>query len=254
MWLDVLMCVYPQAWRERYEDEYRAMLEQCDLSLADWLDMLVSACETRLLDTKGYLMKDLLNRVTGVLVVLSGVLMMSAFFIPDENTAEFFFAVGPLLSLAMIPAMHRVLSIHRPQWSRAVMAIGVTSILLLIVTFKLGAMAILPDTSLMLISFSAMVILGVWLVSVNGLAISTGTIPNVFGAIGVAIGVAWIIVMSVSLWTSLLDVQLYQYPALMTLQSISILMLLGCYILWAISTGILFISGNVSRKLQVSYG
>ena len=254
MWLDLLMRLYPQAWRERYEDEYRAMLEQCNLSPTDWLDMLVSACETRLRHTKGHLMKDLLNRLTGLLVILSGILMISAFFIPHEDTAEFFFAIGPLFSLAMIPAMHRVLKIHNARWSRAVMALGVTTILLLAITFVLGTMAILPDTTLMLVSFSAMIVLGVWLVSVNSLAISTGTLPNALGAIGVVIGMAWIIVMSVSLWTSASDVRLYEYPALITLQNLSILTLFGGYMLWAFSTGILFISGQVSRKLQVSYG
>ena len=43
-----LVRLYPQAWRERYEEEFVAMLEQRSISLLDVLDMVLGALEARL--------------------------------------------------------------------------------------------------------------------------------------------------------------------------------------------------------------
>lgn len=252
MWVDWLLRVYPQAWRERYEDEYRAMLEQCDLSLADWVDMLISACETRLLDTKGHIMKDLMNRLTGGIVLLSALMIIAVFLIPDEDTAEFYLVLAPLLSLGMIPAMHRVLKIHKPLASRLVMGMGVLSIVLLIGAFIIG-IAFAPSSFVGILATSAFVLLGIWLISVNALAIRVGTLPAALGVIGIIVGVAWCYSITLTMITSLYDLRLYDYPILVTLQNMSVLALLSGYMLWALSTGLLFITGQISRKLQLSY-
>ena len=43
-----LLRLYPRAWRNRYEDEFAALLEQCPLSLSDLLDIFVGAIDARL--------------------------------------------------------------------------------------------------------------------------------------------------------------------------------------------------------------
>lgn len=252
MWLDWLLRLYPQAWRERYEDEYRAMLEQYDLSLADWVDMLISACETRLLDTKGHIMKDVMNRLTGGIVLLSALMIIAVFLIPDEDTAEFYLVLAPILSLGMIPAMHRVLKIHKPLASRIVMGIGMLSIVLLIGAFII-VIAFTASQFAGMLATSAFVLLGIWLISVNALAIRIGTLPSTLGIIGIVVGVAWCYSISVTMITSLYDLRLYDYPSLVTLQNMSVLVLLGGYLLWAFFTGLLFITGQISRKLQLAY-
>ena len=43
-----LLRLYPRAWRNRYEDEFAALLEQCPFSLSDLLDIFVGAIDARL--------------------------------------------------------------------------------------------------------------------------------------------------------------------------------------------------------------
>lgn len=46
-----LVALYPDAWRERYEDEFLALLEQCPLSLMSLIDVIVSALDAHLHST-----------------------------------------------------------------------------------------------------------------------------------------------------------------------------------------------------------
>ena len=43
-----LLRLYPRAWRNRYEDEFAALLEQCPFSLSDLLDIFAGAIDARL--------------------------------------------------------------------------------------------------------------------------------------------------------------------------------------------------------------
>jgi hypothetical protein len=43
-----LLRLYPRAWRNRYEDEFTALLEQCPFSLSDLLDIFLGAIDARL--------------------------------------------------------------------------------------------------------------------------------------------------------------------------------------------------------------
>lgn len=46
-----LVALYPDAWRERYEEEFLALLEQCPLSLMSLIDVMVSALDAHLHST-----------------------------------------------------------------------------------------------------------------------------------------------------------------------------------------------------------
>ena len=43
-----LLRLYPRAWRDRYEDEFAVLLEQCPLSLGDLFDIIVGAIDAHL--------------------------------------------------------------------------------------------------------------------------------------------------------------------------------------------------------------
>ena len=43
-----LLHLYPKAWRERYEDEMRVLLEEHEITLFTWLDLLLGALDARL--------------------------------------------------------------------------------------------------------------------------------------------------------------------------------------------------------------
>lgn len=43
-----LLRLYPKAWRERYEDEMRVLLEEHEITLFTWLDLLLGALDARL--------------------------------------------------------------------------------------------------------------------------------------------------------------------------------------------------------------
>lgn len=43
-----LLRLYPRAWRDRYEDEFAALLEQCPFSLGDLFDIIVGAIDARM--------------------------------------------------------------------------------------------------------------------------------------------------------------------------------------------------------------
>jgi hypothetical protein len=44
----LLLRLYPRQWRDRYEDEFIAMLEQREVSAEDYFDVLVNAALARL--------------------------------------------------------------------------------------------------------------------------------------------------------------------------------------------------------------
>lgn len=46
-----LVALYPETWRERYEEEFLALLEECPLSLMSLLDVIVSALDAHLHST-----------------------------------------------------------------------------------------------------------------------------------------------------------------------------------------------------------
>ncbi|GAB5492875.1 MAG: hypothetical protein Phog2KO_30900 [Phototrophicaceae bacterium] len=250
--LNLIMALYPKAWRERYEDEFRAMLDQSDLSAMDWLDMVFTACETRLTYQRGTIMKDSMNRLTGMIALLSALGFVSVFFIPDEDTAEFMLMFSPMLSILLIPAMHRVLKIHRPKISALVMSVGISGIGFLVLGMILGANEVATPI-LMGISTFSLILIGIWLISINLLARSTKTLPPPLAIVGIVAGIAWIIVMGTTMYTSFTGIQLSSMGIFNTIYMTALFSLLAGYFLWAIGTGVYFVSGAVSRKLQLSY-
>ncbi|MEM9952079.1 MAG: hypothetical protein AAF846_10785 [Chloroflexota bacterium] len=250
--LNLVMATYPQTWRERYEEEFRAMLEQCELSISDWLDMFFTALETRSGYTRRELMKDLLNRLTGLIALVSALGFGSVFLIPHEDTAEFMLTVSPILSVLLIPAMHRILKIHRPKMSFAVMMTAILAVLLIVFAMVANLMT---ENILIVGSFTTMslILIGIWLISVNGLAISTGTLPLPLGMVGIFAGLGWIVTVTTTMVTSLTEMSFNGTGLFGAFYGVMLMALLIGYFVWAIGTGLYFISGKVSRKLQLVY-
>lgn len=253
IWLRLIVQLYPRAWRERYQDEFLAMLELCEISVWDYCDMAFSSLETRLLDSRGKLMKDLLNRVTGLVALVSVLmLLMALLFVSDENTAEFLLVTSPVLSLALIPSLHRVLNIHAPKATNALKWIGISSILVLAISVVVNNIATnVTLAAVFALGFTWLV--GLWLIGVNILGIRTRVFTRMLALIGIAVGVAWMYTMSYTIIFSAIGTSYSSYPQLMSIQNISLFTLIFGYIIWALGLSVLLISGTLSRKLQLVY-
>ena len=197
-------------------------------------------------------MKDLLNRLTGVIALVSALGFASALLIPEEKTAEFMLIASPFLSILLIPAMHRILKIQRPNASFAVMMIGIVAIALIPFAILIN---IVTGNILMVggISTVSLIMIGIWLISVNGLAMTTGTIPMMLGGIGILAGIGWIVTITTTMVTSLTEMNFNGTGVFGEFYSIMLLMLLVGYFVWAIGTGLYFVTGKVSRKLHLAY-
>ncbi|MGB7337584.1 MAG: hypothetical protein WBC91_01740 [Phototrophicaceae bacterium] len=250
MWLNLLMQMYPREWRARYEDEFRAMLACYEPSLSDWLDMAFTALETRIGYTGRQFMKDLLNRLTGLISLVSAVGLGSVFFITDENMAEFMLVISPILSILLIPAMHRILKVHRPKMSFTIMMIGTGALAIFVTGFLIGRSS---EDSVLIGSLGliSLILIGIWLIGINLLAIKADVVPSVLGIIGIVAGISWIIVMSTTMLTAINGFQLSDTGIFSTIYGMSLMGLLSGYFIWAIGTGFYFASGRVSRKLKI---
>ncbi|MGB1286162.1 MAG: hypothetical protein ACPG7F_06500 [Aggregatilineales bacterium] len=249
LWTDFILALYPRTWRDRYEDEFRAMLELYDLTLLDTLDMFFSAIDARFTTHKGDMMKDLLNRSSGLIALTSVVMLaLALFFVGDEDTAEFLFVVAPMLSLALIPALHRVLNNHAPVANRRIKWVGIAGIGVLLSAQLIDVM--LPGSGLNVVFGIVFVwLMGGWLFSVNLLGLSTRVLPGALAIIGIVASVAWLYVLTISIVFSATGASHTDYSLLMSLQSMLILMLMFCYAIWAISLAYLLLTGKISRKL-----
>src|SRR5690349_3385725 len=66
-----LLCLYPQAWRARYEEEFLALLEACPLSLWTIWDVCLGAIDARLhLETVTGRMFPFMNRLRTTAVIV----------------------------------------------------------------------------------------------------------------------------------------------------------------------------------------
>lgn len=90
-----LLRLYPRSWRDRYQDEFEAVLAQRQFRVADIVDLIRNALDARLHSYKGRdTMRDLSVRLAGVSLLVAGILwivgvidregyMISAFAMPS---------------------------------------------------------------------------------------------------------------------------------------------------------------------------
>ena len=254
MIINLLIALYPATWRERYEDEFRAMLELCNLTVFDLLDIAFTATETRLLETRGKLMKDMLNRTSALIALISVItLFIGIVIVKEEDTSEFLFMISPVLSLAMIPALHRVLNSHAPHANRIIKWMGFAAIGVFSTAFLIGF--IIPPAGIASYAFGLMFcwLIGLWLIGVNILSMRTRVLSYVHALPGIIAGLAWIYVMTVSIVFSATGAYYLDYPAIISIQNIAIVSLIFGYGAWAIGLAYLLFTGTLSRKLQVVY-
>lgn len=68
-----LVRLYPRGWRERYEEEFLAMLEQRPMSLLDMLDVALGAVDARLnSQARSERMVPLVNRMRVAVIAILG--------------------------------------------------------------------------------------------------------------------------------------------------------------------------------------
>ena len=197
-------------------------------------------------------MRDVLSRVTGLIALVSALALASIFFIPDEDTAEFMLIFAPLLSVSLIPAMHRTLKTHKPTGSLISLLIGITGISLLIGNYLLGMTSSAAGTSqfvlrlIPIITIVSLVLVGVWIIGVNLLTIQTKVLPAVLASIGILMGIGWILVTTILMITSITGLDLMLYPAASVVNVTALIIMLAGYFIWALGTGFYFVTGRVS--------
>lgn len=110
MLIRYLLYLYPAQWRERYADEFVAMLEQYQLSPGDYLDIMRSALAMQF-EMHTQTIATILKIVAGAGVILS-LMSLNLFLIllpfakdgtASEQAAEFFLLVSPLPLLLTSP-------------------------------------------------------------------------------------------------------------------------------------------------------
>ena len=257
-WLSVIIGLYPPEWRERYGDEFRAMLELCDLSLADWLDMSFSALEARSGYHRMKHMHDIINRIAGLGLLFSTLALALVIFIPDEAPVMTMFIVVPIISIVILWALYRVTSAYYPTMSKIISGIGAPGMISLVTGTYLSLQGVEPESPAFVVPISGMfILLGIWLFGINYMTLKTEAIPNWIGIIGITISITWFSFLLMILLQAMTPQNLWEdYGAigfaLGILQGIFIIGTPLGYIIWSLSLGWYFTSGTVSRKTKLA--
>lgn len=120
---DWLIRLYPEAWRERYGVEFRALLDDRPPGPRDVLDILFNAGREHM---KSGALRTAGIRLGGVLACLSLLLLVVGFVVREEGAAEFFVIASPLLAALAWPALLRLAG---ARWQP--LAYGMLGVLLL---------------------------------------------------------------------------------------------------------------------------
>jgi len=257
-WLSVIIGLYPPEWRERYGDEFRAMLELCDLSLADWLDMSFSALEARSGYHRMKHMHDIINRIAGLGLLFSTLALGLIIFLQQQNIMDAIIAIAPIVSIIILWALYRVTSAYYPTMSKVISGIGASGMILMMIGTIILAQGVDPDSSFYFLPAMGMfVLLGIWLFGINYMTLKTQAIPNWIGIIGITISITWFSFLLMILLQAMTPQNLWEdYGAigfaLGILQGIFIIGTPLGYIIWSLSLGWYFTSGTVSRKTKLA--
>ena len=74
---DVLLQLYPASWRDRYEEEFREVLEACPLSLAVITDVCVGALDAQLHYGQSARQREAVRRTRRRRAAIAAVLLIS---------------------------------------------------------------------------------------------------------------------------------------------------------------------------------
>jgi hypothetical protein len=136
----LLLHLYPAAWRERYGEEFTALLEERPLSPFDVLDVVFGAMDARIrphalaLDLAPRRKRFMNARIGGVGAIVGGgllLLMMGlGFLVPDSGTAAaYLYPVAAVALLAALVGLSAVQGRRNPALVWAAVALPVAGLL-----------------------------------------------------------------------------------------------------------------------------
>ncbi|GAB4522984.1 MAG: hypothetical protein OHK0046_36280 [Anaerolineae bacterium] len=198
--LMILLALYPRAWRQRYEDEFRALLEQCDLSLFDLIDIALGGLDARV---RGFSWRISIPQTA---VLLTSLCALFSFLIPvmvfvtpisqSEESAEFWIIISPLVLAPVVREVH--LRYKRQAAGRSSFVARVGYVGTLALPLYLGLYALLslfnPSNALLNAVYLSMAsFTGLWMILACNLGVEYRLMGEALGLVGVAAGCSWMV-------------------------------------------------------------
>lgn len=106
--LRLVLCLYPAAWRQRYGDEFEALLEQAELRASDVLDVFIGGLTMRGLGMPRWLVAGALSVVGGVVAL--AITAATSQRVESSGTLEFRTLSSELASAPDSPALLTIAS------------------------------------------------------------------------------------------------------------------------------------------------
>lgn len=202
--IKLLLLLYPPAWRQRYGEEYRALLEEMPFTFGAGLDSIQGALDAHLHPEWIKLGRWPMNqkrsfRIAGNAAFLSALLLiagvLSASHIP-EGDAEFLLLLTPIALLPIVIVLHRLYSRVMPKASLITAVIGSVSMGTFLFASIIGLMAEIGNLSLGTVPFAwlfqiVIAFIGVWIISAALLGWRTRCLPNGLPAMMSTSGFGW---------------------------------------------------------------
>ncbi len=200
--INLLIKLYPRSWRERYEDEFRAMLEQYQPTLWEGLDILKDAFDAQrrnpmqISQSNGRSWRSLAFAgalIMPVMVIL--IIFVAPLLSVEESATEFLVLLAPTALLPLVVGLHRRLNTAHPTISRWALAAGLIGTLAIPAAFPLQLVInqIAPVEWTGFVYLSLLAALGVWML----LVCVSGLLPKALSVVGMFGGVGWIVWMAI---------------------------------------------------------
>lgn len=209
--IDLLIRLYPRSWRKRYEDEFRAMLEQYRPTLWEGLDILRGALDaqrrTPMIQT-GESNKRLRRPLAFAgAVIMPLVVMFAAFFAPlfsvEENASEFLLLLAPTALLPLVIELHRRFSPANPTYQRWTVIAGVIGTLAIPAAYPIqwliNQIAGAPVEWTGFVYLALIAFLGIWMLLICLKALADDLLPKALSVTGIVGGAGWVLWISIIL-------------------------------------------------------
>ncbi len=203
-WLKLLLQLYPQAWRERYGEEYLALLQESDLRWYDYLDSLLGAVDAHLHPEWMNNGRSSMNQRRSLRIAGNGALLSALLLVVgmlnssrlSESAVEFLLLLAPVTLLPMVIVLHRLYRPIRPQASLITAVIGLLSMGTFLIASLIGLAAELLGKTLQPLPFAwiaqiTIASIGVWIILAALLGWRTGTLPNGLPSMMATSGFGW---------------------------------------------------------------
>ena len=202
----LLLLLYPTAWRERYGEEFGALLEDTPLTWHTGFDCLRGALDARLHPEwtifEGWPMNQKRSfRIAGNGAILSALLLVSGMLHAErspEADAEFLLLLAPIALLPIVVVLHQLYRPVMPGASLITAVIGITSMGTFLLASIVGLVLEMANISIATLSIAwffqlLIALIGVWIISAALIGWRTHLLPNGLPAMMATSGFGWTI-------------------------------------------------------------